>query len=129
MAGAEVGASCGLNPIGALSEVDGVQVLGQDLVLVPLALQVVGERRLAQLLEHGPAALGLERVLDELLGDGRGSLGRAAGHDVGTQGAGDALIVDPAVLVEALVLNRNRSLLHRLGDLIGLDQDPAVVGG
>ena len=125
---AEVGARGGLDPVGALAEVDGVQVLGQDLVLVPLALEVVGERRLAQLLEHGPRVLRLERVLDELLGDGRGALDRAAGKQVLDHRAADPPEVHALVLVEALVLDRDHGLLHVGVDVLGLDQDPAGVG-
>ena len=79
---AEVGAGGRLDPVGALAEVDRVQVLGEDLVLAPVALELVGERRLAELLEDRPAALRLERVLDELLGDRRGALGGALAEDV-----------------------------------------------
>jgi hypothetical protein len=49
-----------LDPVGALAEVDGVQVLGEDLVLVPLALEVVGEGGLAEFLEDRSAALRFE---------------------------------------------------------------------
>ena len=121
---AEVGPRGGLDPGRALAEVDLVQVLGEDLVLRPLALEVVGERRLAQLLEHGPAVLGGERVLDELLGDRRGALLGGARAHVLPHGAGDALEVDPAVLVEALVLDRDHRLLHHRGDLVGGRRTP-----
>ena len=94
-----------------------------------MALEVVGERRLAQLLEHGPAVLGGERVLDELLGDRRGALLRRAGDHVLPDGAGDALVVDAVVLVEAPVLDRDHGLLHHRGDLRGVEQDPALVVG
>ena len=124
---AEVGARGGLDPVGALAEVDGVQVLGQDLVLVPLALEVVGEGRLAQLLEHGPRVLRLERVLYELLRDGRGALDRAAGKDVLDHRSADPPEVHSLVLVEALVLDRDHGLLHVGVDVLGLDQDPAGV--
>ena len=65
---AEVGPRGRLDAVGAVAEVDGVQVLGEDLLLRPLALEVVGERRLAQLLEHRAVALG-----------GRGRSSRTAG--------------------------------------------------
>ena len=126
---AEVGLRRRLDPVGALAEVDLVQVLGEDLVLVPVALELVGEGRLAELLEHGAAALGAKRVLDELLGDRRGTLGGALVEDVLEDGAADALVVDPAVLVEALVLDRHRGLLHHRGDVRRVDQDPALVVG
>ena len=54
---AEVGAGRRLDPVGALAEVDRVQVLGEDFVLAPVALEPVGERRLAELLEDRSAAL------------------------------------------------------------------------
>ena len=123
----EVGAGGRLDAVGALAEVDGVEVLGEDLVLGPLALEVVGERGLAELLEDGSRALRLERVLDELLGDRRGALGGPAGQDVGQAGSGHALDVDAVVLVEAAVLDRDGGLLHVGRDLIGVVQDALVV--
>ena len=52
-----------------------------------------------------------------------------AGDDVVDDRAGDALEVDAAVLVEALVLDRDRRLLHHRRDLVGLVEDPALVVG
>ena len=46
----------------------------------------------------------------------------------GQSGSADSLEVDAAVLVEALVLDRDHGLLHVGGDVLGLDQDPAGVG-
>ena len=114
---AEVGAGRGLDPVGALAEVDRVQVLGEDLVLAPVALEPVGERRLAELLEDRAAAFGFERVLDELLGDRRGALLGALAEDVLDQGAADALEVDAVVFVEARVLDRDHRVLDVGGDL------------
>src|SRR5207342_2228404 len=79
---AEVGAGGSLDPVSALAEVDGVQVLGEDLVLAPVPLEAVGEGRLPELLEERPAVLGCESVLHELLGDRRGALCRALAEDV-----------------------------------------------
>ena len=76
----EVHARGRLDPVGAVSEVDRVQVLGHDLLLRPPAREVIRERRLAQLLEDRAVVLLGQRVLDELLGDRRGALCRAAGH-------------------------------------------------
>ena len=124
---AEVGARGRLDPVGALAEVDRVQILREDLVLGPVALDLIGERRLAELLEDGAAALGLKRVLDELLGDGRGALGRAAGEQVGGRGARHALDVDAVVLVEAPILDRDGRLLHVGGDVARVHQDALIV--
>ena len=52
-----------------------------------------------------------------------------AGEDVLVKRAGDALVVDAAVLVEAAVLDRDNRLLHHRGDLARLDEDPALVVG
>src|SRR5207342_2059141 len=101
MGAAEVGAGRRLDAVCALAEVDRVQVLGEDFVLAPVALESVGERRLAELLEDRAAALRFERVLDELLGDRRGALGRALAEDVLDQRPPDPLEVDAVVLVEA----------------------------
>ena len=115
--GAEVGARRRLDAVGALAEVDRVEVLGEDFVLAPVALEPVGERRLAELLEDRAAALGGERVLDELLGDRRAALGGALAEDVLDQGAADALEVDAVVRVEARVLDRDHGVLDVGGDL------------
>ena len=127
--GAEVGPRGRLDPVGALAEVDRVQVLGEDLVLAPVALEPVGERRLPELLEERAAALRGERVLDELLGDRRAALGGALAEDVLDQGAADALEVDPAVRVEARVLDRDHRVLDVGGDLRRAEQDLVLVAG
>ncbi len=125
---AEVRARGGLDPVGAVAEVDRVEVLGEDLRLRPLAREVVGERRLADLLEHRAAVLRPGRVLDELLRDRRAALDGLAGRDVLPQRAPDAADVDPVVLVEALVLDRDDRVLHVRRDLARRDDDPALVG-
>ena len=126
---AEVGAHRGLDAVGAVAEVDRVQVLGEDLLLRPLALEVIGERRLAQLLEHRAVGLGGERVLHELLGDGRATLGGAALQHVLHERAADAGVVDALVLVEALVLDGDDGVLDVGRDLALLEQDAVLVAG
>src|SRR5215207_5750504 len=71
---AEVRARGRLDPVRAVAEVDRVEVLGEDLLLRPLAREVEGQRGLTRLLQDRPLALGLERDLHELLGDRRGTL-------------------------------------------------------
>ncbi len=126
---AEVGASGGLDPVGALAEVDRVEVLGEDFVLSPVVLQAVGERRLAELLEDRAAFFGGQGVLDELLGDRRGALLGALAEDVADQGAGDALEVDAVVFVEARVLDRDHRVLDVRRDLPRGEQDLVLVAG
>ena len=120
----EVDAAGLLDAVGAVAEVDRVQVGGQDPVLRPDLLELPGERRLAQLARdrRGVAVVG---VLDELLGDRRAALDGAAVGDVGPERAQDAAQVDPAVLVEALVLDRDDRVLDPGRDVGRGDDRPA----
>ena len=125
----EIRAGGGLDAVGALAEVDRVQVLGQDLVLAPVALESVGKRRLAELLQDRSAAFRFQRLLDELLGDRRGALFRALAEDVVQERAADAPEVDAAVFVEAGVLDRDHRVLHVRRDLARGEQDFVLVAG
>ena len=97
----------GLDAVRVVAVVDGVQVLGQDRRLRLLARQLDRETRLLELAVERLLLAGVE-IADELLRDRRAALDDLAGRDVLPGGAGDALVVDPAVLVEAAVLDRNR---------------------
>jgi len=125
----EVGARGALDAVRAVAVVDRVEVLGEDLVLGPLAREVVGQRRLAELLEDGALGLRLHRVLDELLGDRRAALRRALLDHVLEERAPHRLEVDAGVLVEALVLDGDHRELHDRRNLLGVDQDPMLVVG
>ena len=115
---AEVGARGRLDPVGAVAEVDRVEVVAEDLLLRPLAREVVGERGLAQLLEQRALVLGGERVLDELLRDRRAALDApSAATTSWYERAADAAQVDAVVGVEALVLDRDDRVLHHRRDL------------
>ena len=127
--GAEVGLGGRLDPVGALAEVDRVEVLGQDFVLRPVLLEFVGERRLAELLQHRAAAFGFEGVLDELLGDRRGALLGALAEDVGDQRSRQAPEVDAVVFVEARVLDRDHRVLDVGRDLARGEEDFVLIGG
>jgi hypothetical protein len=118
-----------LDPVGAVAEVDRVEVVAEDPLLGPLAREVVGERGLAQLLEDGAVVLGGERDLHELLRDRRRALDRAAGRDVLQGRSADAAEIDPAVGVEAVVLDRDDRVLHDRSDLTLGQVDPALVAG
>ena len=61
-------------------------------------------------------------VADQLLGDRRAALDRFAGFEVLDRGAEDPLVVDAAVFVEALVLDRDRRQLQVLGDPLDRDR-------
>ena len=80
--------------------------------------ELVGQRRLAELLEDRAMRLGLQRVLDELLLDRRGALDAAFVDDVLDERSRDAADVDAAVGLEALVLDRDHRLLDDRRDLL-----------
>ena len=65
-------------------------------------------------------------VLHELLCDRRAALDDLLVADVVPERAGHAPHVDPAVLPEAPVLDRDDCLLHHRRDLLGADDDPAL---
>ena len=129
MVGLEVRARGRLDPVGAVAEVDRVQVVAQDLLLGPLVREVVGERGLAELLEERAVVLGGERVLDELLGDRRAALDGLLCTTSWKKARADAAQVDAVVGVEAAVLDRDDRVLHHRRDLRLSEKDPLLVAG
>ncbi len=122
---AEVDARRLLDAVGAVAEVDRVQVGLEDPLLRPALAQLPGQRRLA----HLPAdrALILEqRVLDELLRDRRAALDHLLLADVGPEGAPDAANVDAAVLPVAAVLDRDDRMAHQRVDVLVVDERPRL---
>ena len=66
----------GLDPVGALAEIHGVQIQIEDVVLLHLTLQTLGHRHLLEL-SLGLHLVAHHQVLDQLLGDGGAALGDA----------------------------------------------------
>ena len=117
-----------LDAVGAVPEVDRVQVRRQDPLLRPaarVALQLPGERGLAHL-ARDRALVAVERVLDELLRDRRAALDDLLVPDVGDERAADAAHVDAVVLPEAAVLDGDDRVAHRVGDVLVLDERPRL---
>ena len=123
----EVRARGRLDPVGAVAVIDRVQVVAEDLLLRPPPIEVVGERRLAQLLEDRALVLGGKRNLYELLRDRRRALDGLLLLDVLDRRAGDAAQVDAVVGVEAAILDRDDRVLHHRCDLVLAEVDPALV--
>ncbi len=134
---AEVGLRGGFDPIRAVAEVHGIEVLRQDLVLRERALHLDGEEDLADLLFHGPrgddviadAVLSFDVVprvdaLHELLGDGRAALDLVAGDQVAPGGPDGALDIDAGVVVEARVLDGDHRVAEMFRHLSERDQRP-----
>ena len=114
-----------LDSVGAVAEVDRVQVGGEDPVLRPALLELPGERGLLELAADRALLLRV-LVLDELLGDRRAALDDVLRADVGPDRAGHALDVDALVLPEAAVLDGDDRLLHHGRDLLRTHQDAAL---
>ena len=123
---AEVGPGRLEDAVGAVPEVDRVEVRGEDPVLRPPLRQLPGERRLAHL-ARDRLVVAAVRVLDVLLRDRRSALDDRLVADVLPRGAEDAADVDPVVLEEPLVLDGDDRLLHDRGDLVGLHEHAALV--
>jgi len=136
---AEIRLRRGLDAVQPVAEVDVVEVELEDLLLRVLPL---GGDRAARLPELSPERLGAPpgHVLHELLGDGRSALDVCARPEVGHGRPGDRLEVHAAVLVEAVVLDREHGPLRDVRDVVEGDdlaifvevdgrQDRLAVGG
>ena len=113
-------------PRGA-AEIDGVEIDLEDFRLGERPLQARGDDHLAHLALVGHVVAD-EQVLGHLLGDGGAALRPSGLGEVADEGADDAALVDAFVLMEALVLGGDESLLHMLGDVGERHPDAAVVG-
>ena len=115
-----------LDAVALAAQEDRVEVVRQDLVLRELLIDLERDEHLLDLAVQGALVREVE-VLHVLLGDRRATTGVVIRDDA-PHGAGQSLEGDAAVLVERLVLRCDRSLLHRLGDLVDRDVR-AVLGG
>src|SRR5215210_5449923 len=135
----EVGFGGRLHPVGVVTEVDSIQVIGQDLVFrVLFALHLYGDESFFDL-PGDRTVLREVGVSYVLLGDGAGTLHRLPGPDVDPESAHDPPEVDAAVLPEALVFFgdhgveqvrrhlRKRSRLAVLAFEYGSDYAPRVL--
>ncbi len=96
----------------------GVEVVLEDPLLGVLLLELLGDLRLLDLALQVTLGVVDVEVAGELHRDRRSALLHLAGLEVLERRAGDSLEVDAVVLVEALVLDRDRRLLQILGDLV-----------
>ena len=113
---AVVGLGGRLDAVGAAAEVDGVQVVGQDLVLGLDRLELDREHQFIGL-TGDVLILGQVGVLDVLLGDGGPALRASAGQVV-PQRPADALGREPTVVIERAVLGGEHGMLHLEWDVL-----------
>ena len=114
----QVGLGGGLDAVGAVAVVDGVEVHHEDIVFGVHVLHLDGDIGLAHLTLDGRVELFLlqDGVADQLLGDGRRAL-VAAGEGC-HRCTCNAPEVDAAMLIEALVLDIDGALQHVGGHLV-----------
>ncbi len=124
---AEVGLRRRSDPVAAVTEVDRREVAVEDLVLGGLAVELAGQDPLPHLSDERAGAAGVG-VLDVLLGDGGSPLNRLLVAHVGHQGPQAAPNVDPAVLVEIAVLDRDHRLLQHVGNVRFADLEAQLDG-
>ena len=129
----EIPERCRLHAERVVAEVDGVEVVEQDVVLAHRLLQLDGEVLLLNLAADAlefrllrPA--GENVVLDQLLRDRRGALGEFPGGKAKIRRAENTLDIDAVVLVEALVLDGDERVLQVLRDHVQRDRNPVGVG-
>ena len=122
----EVRLGGGLDAVRPTTEVDGVEVARQDLLLALLLLQLQRQDRLVHLAGDRPL-LGQVEDLHVLLGDRRGALRRTAAGVVERR-ADDALGIDAAVGPEGPVLGGDHGVLQLLRH-VAVGDDLAVLRG
>ncbi len=114
-----------LHAVVVFAQVDGVEVVLQNLQLGVLGFQLHGQVGLLDLALVAEL-VAQHRVFDELLGDGRAAL-LGAGDEVLDKGADDALDVDAVVGIKARILHGDKSVAQILRHEGDVDHD-AVFG-
>ncbi len=125
--GVEVRVRRGLDPVGAVPEVDLVDVPLEDLFLRVPALEADRERRLLELARERLLGHVDQHVLHELLRQGGAALLDVAGREVRDRRAHQGGEVQRAVLVERVVLDRQHREFGDVGDLAELDEAAVLV--
>src|SRR6202043_1748676 len=112
---AEFAARGELDPPGAAAEIDGIEIKLENLRLAERTLDPRRHDHLADLALVGQV-FAHQQVLDDLLSDGRAALRAPRRGEIADEGADQAALVDPLVLIEAFVFGGEKSLLHLLGE-------------
>src|SRR5438128_9077290 len=97
-----------LDAPGAAAEIDGIEIELEDFRLAERALDPRRHDHLADLALVGEV-IAHQQVLHDLLGDGRAALRPSELGEAIDEGADQAALVDPFVLVEAFVLSREEA--------------------
>src|SRR5262249_10792400 len=113
---AEIAARGELDPPGAAAEIDGIEIELENLRLAERTLDPRRHDHLADLALIGQV-FAHQQVLDDLLGDGRAALRAPGGGEIADEGADQAALVDPLMLIEPFVLSREKGFLPVWGDI------------
>ena len=122
----EVDLGPGSDAIRSGPEVDRVDIGLQDLLLVHLAFEPNGHRRLGELSIEQVACVADHAVLDQLLGDRRSTLFDSARRNVLDEGPDDGAGVDSVVVPESLVLHHDYRDQRLLRDVVQIDKLPIL---
>ena len=107
----------GLYSVRLVPQPDLVEVKLKDLLLGQDLLYMYGNEDFLNLSLDG-FLIGKEEVPRDLLGDGAGALAYPSGVGDGHGGSRYALEIEAAVLVKALILNRDKGLLQEIRDFV-----------
>ena len=104
------------NAVSTLTEINTVQIHGEDFILRVFVLELFSNKGFLNLADNR-ALLSKEGIFGELLGNSTAALDLAAtqGGDKGTR---CTTIVDAAMLIEAVIFYSNKCTLRMLGNLI-----------
>src|SRR5258708_6653830 len=112
-----------------MTVIDAVQVQPEDVVFLVLRFERGRDHRLAQLAQDRLLWGLQDGNFGQLFRDRAGALRRAAGDDIDDAGLDDTAPVDAMVLIEVLVLHRNRRVTEAGTDVLQLDRDhPNALG-
>src|SRR5262249_4201533 len=123
---AEIASRGELDAPRAAAEIDGIEIELENLRLAERTLDPRRHDHLADLALVGQV-FAHQQVLDDLLSDGRAALRAAGGGEFADEGADQAALVDPFMLIEAFALGREKTFLHVRGDVGEWTPHPPLV--
>src|SRR4029434_9598012 len=119
----EIAARGEFNAPRAAAEIDGIEIKLENFRLAQRALEARGHDHLANLALIGEV-FAHQQVLDDLLSNCGAALRASGRGEIADEGANQAALVDSFVLIEALVLGRQKGLLHVLRNVGERPPDP-----
>ena len=123
----EVVGGSGADAVGTVTQIDGVEVALEDLLLGETLLEPHRQGGLFELPIKG-SGVGEQDVLQVLLGDGAAALHDFAGFSVGFGGSDDGAEIDAGVVPVAFVFDGYDGVDEMLGDVVVDDQGAVFPG-